>query len=187
MHLRSLCFTLLPRGTASRRFSLYLSRRLSNIGYTSMLCVDFWMITRRSLPICTRVRIPSRSHYSSILQPRLVPSGAEISRVQTSRIDRTGVDAQHLHAHTHACLGVVLVPDRQSDGVLAAVVQNARRHRELDLVSDVREELACRERKITSANRTTPAYSETSCDNAGPRGREGQHCKRLTKHITIDI
>lgn len=94
-----------------------------------------------------RPQFPVNSHYSSILQPRLLPRGAEIFRIQTSRIDRTGVHAQHLHAHAHASLRVVLVPDRQADGVLAAVVQDARRHRELDLVSDVREELACREKE----------------------------------------
>jgi hypothetical protein len=83
-------------------------------------------------------------HTSSILQPRLVPARAQISGIQTSRVDGTGVHGEHFHAHADAGVRlVVLIPDRQADGVVAGVVEDARRDREFDLVSDVGEEFAC--------------------------------------------
>jgi len=80
----------------------------------------------------------------SILQSGLLPARAQVRGIQAGRVDSAGVHAEHFHAHAHARVRpVVLVPDRQADGILAGVVEDARRDGEFDLVADVGEEFAC--------------------------------------------
>jgi len=93
-----------------------------------------------------------------ISQSALIPPRPEVLGIRVPGVEAALVDTQHLHAHADTGRTVVLVPYRDSNGVVAAVVENAREDRELDLVADVWEELACKKDSQYSHSRHL-AYS----------------------------
>ena len=113
---------------------------------------------------------------SSVLQSPLVPTWPQIGSVHGRCVDAAPVHAQHLHAHAYACFGLVLVPDRQAYRVFAAVVQDARRHGELDLIAHVRKELSCELRTMRVSVDNPPALLKL---HASP--------PKLTEHIPVHV